>query len=183
MASIRRWCLQKHVSMYFLLYTEYCGFLLWEQSLAKLQCSCMCCLPTRLKGMQSGSPIPGNSDHRVSEVDLWTQSIQMANRTETQLGLVPKKTSRTWTHTMGEGEREKSSKNKLRRQKRQAEKLAPHWLDPTWMCVRDKAWERKVSLDLPGKGALIYWLTGKAMAETKSSDSHEWGNGFGSCIK
>lgn len=132
----RRWRLQKHILLYFILYTNYCSFLLCEQNSAKPYCSCIHCLPTRLEGMQSGSPIPGNSDHRISEADLWTQLVQTTNRTETQLGLVPKKTSHTWTHTMGEGERQKKFQKQTEERKRQAEKLAPHWRDPTWMCER-----------------------------------------------
>lgn len=59
------------------------------------------------------SPGPGNSEHWLLEADLRTESVQTTNKTDTQLGSVPKKTSHTRTHTMGEGERgEKVPKTK-----------------------------------------------------------------------
>lgn len=92
---------------------KYWSFLLWEQNPDVLTRAVFqggleeCC----------GGPIPGNADHRVSEADLRTESVQTTNKDETPLGLVPKKTSHTRTHTMGEGEKRKTSKNKLRREK------------------------------------------------------------------
>lgn len=54
-----------------------------------------------------GCPAPGNSERWVLEADLRTESVQTTNKTDTQLGFVPKKTSHTRTHTTGEGERRK----------------------------------------------------------------------------
>ena len=90
-----------------------------------------------------GSPIPRNSEHWVSEADLRTESVQTTNKADTQLGLVPKKTSHTWTHTMGEGEGKKVLKTKWGEKKKGWE--AGSTLTGPHMNV----WEKKTEKSFP----------------------------------
>lgn len=156
--------------MYFSFYTKYCSFLLCEQSLAQPWCSCICYLPTRLKGMQLGSPFPGNSAPSIrgrSQNRVRTNNKQSWNWT----GPCAQENQPHMNSHHGERRKgKKSFKNKLRREKdRPRDWLHTDW--PPHECVRDKAWERTASLDLPRKGAPISWLIWKVMTETKISNS------------
>lgn len=115
-----------------------------------LQLSCLWTKPCKsLVFLHSRSPKPGLKECNQGSLFQGTlptgyqrliseQSVQTTNKAETHLGLVPKKTSHTRTHTMGEGERGKTFQKQTEESKRLAEKLAPHWLPPSppWMPER-----------------------------------------------
>lgn len=122
--------------MYFLFYRKYCSFLLYKQSLAKCWCSCICCLPTRLKGMHLGSPIPGNSDHRVSEADLGTVSTNNKQSWNSAGPCAQENQPHTNSHH-GRRRKTKSSKNKLRGEKGRLRS----WLHSDW--PPHEQWETK----------------------------------------
>lgn len=94
-------------------------------------------LPSKWEKKSSvGSPVT-EADHRVSATDL--RAVSTNNKQSwTELGRVPKKTSHTWTHTMGEGKRGKSAqKNKQRR--RRWGKVWLHADDTTLEYLRHKS--------------------------------------------
>lgn len=144
--------------MYFLFYTKYCSFLLCEPRLAKLWCSCICCLLPRPERMQLGSPIPGNSDHWVSEADL----SQYKQQTKLRLSWAYAQENQPHMNSHHGGRRKgKEFQKQTQERKRQAEKLAPHWLAPTWMCERQSLRKIKLPSTCPGEEPPSPDLAGK----------------------